>query len=211
MFQGMTKNPLALGAGILLMLLGLGLAGFFSYQFFFEEQVYRSEAASAQGVVVRKEKAETFAEPFGTDSTAGTKTTTPAATATASTSSAAATTATTHGPLIDVKYNLHYAFTPAGATAPVTGVYEAPKKLFERINERDEVEVLYKADRPKDDNRPLFPVEFGSSFYAGVSVLLGGCLFIAYLGWCFIFPEDEVVEASAAENKKEKRKKKAGK
>ena len=206
--QGMTKNPLALGAGVLLMLLGIGMAAFFGYQFFLEEKHYRSQAKSVMGIVTQKEEEKRYAE--GLASKDATKKTTSAAASTAGTTgSAASVPATTHTTeqVIATYLKLHYSFVPAGATEPVTGVYRATKRLFKAMKEKESVEVLYIPGKAKENHRPLFPIKFGSSFYAGVSVLLGGCLFIAYLGWCFIFPEDEPVSSSAADRKKIKKKK----
>ena len=218
--QGMTKNPLALGAGVLLMLFGICLAAFFGYQFFLEEKHYRSQAKSVMGIVTQKEEEKIYAEGLDSDgSAAGSKKTTGAAAAaaaaaktatTGSQASAPATTETTER-VIMTKLKLHYSFLPAGATDPVTGVYKATERLFKAMKEKESIEVLYMPDKPKEDHRPLFPIKFGSSFYAGVSVLLGGCLFIAYLGWCFIFPEDEPVSSSSSERKKSKKKKKGKK
>jgi hypothetical protein len=90
-----------------------------------------------------------------------------------------------------IRYNLHYSFTPAGATQPVTSVLtNTTKRLFGVIKENDKVEVLYMKDSPLENHRALFPYEFGQSFYLGIGALFGGALFITYLGWCFIFPED---------------------
>lgn len=202
--QGMTKNPLALGAGVLLMLFGIALACFFGYQFFLEERMYRNSAASTMGEIVRKEQDERYADALDETATATKPSTSAAAPATDSTSP---TTTTTSRPYAII-YKLHYAFTPAGATTAVTGEEKVNERLFKRVEEKQQVEVLYKKEAPADDHRVLFPVEFGSSFYAGVSVLLGGCLFIAYLGWCFIFPEDEPASQPASERKKSKKKKK---
>ena len=196
------------------MLFGIAMAAFFGYQFFLEERHYRASAKSVMGVVTRKHEEKIYAD--GLDSSGKSATTTAAkgavdktaktTTADASTASTAATTKTTDR-VVMTKYHLHYSFMPAGATKPVTGVYKATERLFKAMKEKESVEILYVPGKAKDDHRALFPIKFGSSFYAGVSVLLGGCLFIAYLGWCFIFPEDEPVSPSASDRKKSKKKK----
>ncbi len=215
MFSGMTKNPLALWAGVAIMLFGITMASYFGYQFFLEEKFYRSAAKSVTGTVMRKEKDEIFADPFEdlskTKPTTETAAVSTAVKATESTTSTEATTTTTKPrDLIKTNYIIHYAFTPVDATAPVTGVYTTTKRLFEAMEKGNEVEVLYVPGKAEEDNRPLFPIKFGGSFYAGISVLFGGCLFIAYLGWCFIFPEDEPHAQSAAESKRAKREKASG-
>lgn len=209
----MTKNPLALVAGALIMLLGIGMALFFTYHIFIEEHLFKSRAELSKGTIVRKEieyvRQAVFTDLASTRPTTGTPAgpAVPALPATTSTSSTAATTPTT-AEILQTKYLLHYAFLAAGSTVPVTGVYDATERQYNAMEASQSVDVLYIPGRARDEHRVQVPVEFGSSFWAGISVLLFGCLFVAYLGWCFIFPEEEYDEpVSAAERKREKRKK----
>ncbi len=197
--MNMTKNPLALVGGIIIMLFGISLGIFFGYNFFFEEKMYRKANKSVMGILVRKEKQEIYPDALSTkdeekqkaaaatQNTTRTQNTTKAPTK--STTETAQTTAPEMKPLI--KYNLHYAFTPAKATTPVTAVLnDTTERLFNAMTVNDKIEILYNEKNPKEDHRALFPYDFGRSFYLGVGALLGGALFITYLGWCFIFPED---------------------
>ena len=205
--QGMTKNPLALGAGVLIMLFGISFGCFFGYQFFIEEKVYRSNAKSVMGQLVEKEKDVRYSEALASKKEEQVKEEPPSEEKTSpSTESSAETTKTTEE-AVATFYKLHYSFKPMGKTKAVTGVFESSERLFNSMKEGDSVEILYIPGKAEEDHRALFPIKFGKSFYAGVSVLLGGCLFIAYLGWCFIFPEDEPIIPSASENKKAKREK----
>lgn len=206
----MTKNPLALVAGALIMLLGIGMALFFTYHIFIEEHLFKSRAELSKGTIVRKEieyvRQAVFTSLESTKPTTGAPAV-PAVPTTTSTSSTAATTPTT-ADILQTKYHLHYAFLAAGSTVPVTGVYDATERQYNAMEAAQPVDVLYIPGRAQDEHRVQVPVEFGSSFWAGISVLLFGCLFVAYLGWCFIFPEEEYDEpVSAAERKREKRKK----
>jgi len=198
-----TKNPLALAGGAAIMLFGIALGIFFGYNIFFEQKVYRSNNKAIMGEVIRKEKQEIFADALSTKPIKKpetkdeglNKTTDTASTEngdnTTSTKSTAKTTETTYvDPPVRINYKLHYAFTPAGATTPVTSVLKTTERLFNAMKEKDKVEILYNKEKPKEDHRPLFPYKFGQSFYLGVAALLGGAFFITYLGWCFIFPEE---------------------
>ena len=205
----MTKNPLALVGGALIMLVGAGFFLFFAYHLFVEEHVFRRSAHAATATIVQKEteltRADAFADP-GAEEPAERDDEATAETTSVDSADVSTDVTGTAGDIIRTRYLLHYSFRPEGASEPVTGVYEATERQYGVVEERSEIELLYTPDAPHDNHRLMVPIEFGGSFWAGVSVLLLGCLFIAYLGWCFIFPEEEYEEVqSAAERKREKR------
>jgi len=211
----MTKNPLALGAGVVFMLFGAGLASFFGYYLFAEARIFKSSAILTDATIVEKEKKEITQMMFGDESeSAGSPTTgTPKPTTQASspittnsTASQGATTSTTTV-VLNVKYLLHYAFTPQGATEPVTGTFEGSERQFDVVEENQKLKLWYVAQSPKEQHRLDVPIKFGGSYYGGIGALFGGCLFIGYLGWCFIYPEEDSPSSGipAAERKKTKR------
>lgn len=192
--MNMTKNPLALAGGVIVMLFGLSIGLFLGYNVFLEEKMYRKSNESVMGTIVEREEQKIY-PPLSAEATKpSTSTATPSddKSATSDNKSAKATKTTT--PPLDepmIRYNLHYSFTPAGATEPVTSVLNnTTKRLFEAVKENDKLEVIYVKTSPKENHRALFPYEFGKSFYGGIGALFAGAFFITYLGWCFIFPED---------------------
>ena len=64
----MTKNPLALAAGVVFMLFGAGLACFFGYHLFVEERIFKASAQQGEATVVQKERKEVTEVVFGDQS-----------------------------------------------------------------------------------------------------------------------------------------------
>ncbi len=83
---------------------------------------------------------------------------------------------------------LYYSFTPTGATTAVSSKQMVPRAVYEKLLSTDSVKVYYLPRDPSVHKLDL-PVDY-TNFWLMAAALIGLGLFIAFLGYTFIFPEE---------------------